>query len=401
MLRVQLGRSVRVDTVRNRTQAALHRRGVRQPYPPILKQVVCMTSGSNGAAPWSAHITDVVTAVPPHTITLDDVRYYLGRVFDIPDRRVEAMMTIIENVQVRRRHAIFPIDYTIQPRPLSKTNEEYIEHSVALGQKVAEECLARTGVRPEEVDALITVSCTGYMIPSMDAHLLNRMGFRPDVRRMPFTELGCVAGAVALSRAADYLKAYPDAKALVISVELPSLTFQRKDISQANLISAVLFGDGAAAALVKGAPGKGPRIVATQSHTVPNTLGALGFDLRDTGFHIVLSKDVPDLLKGKIRDLVDGFLKEQGLEREQIKGWLLHPGGARLLENVEEELGIPRSKTQISWDVLSSYGNLSSATVLFILKEWMEKNSLAPGDFAIAAGFGPGFSTELLLLQWT
>jgi len=360
---------------------------------------VSRTNGGE-AISFAPAITEVVTAVPPYTITLNDVKYYLGRVFDLPERRVEAMMGIIENVRVRRRHSIFPIDYTIERRPLSKTNEEYIEHSVALGQKVAEQCLARAGVRPDEVDALITVSCTGYMIPSMDAHLLNRMGFRPDLRRMPFTELGCVAGAMALSRAADYLKAYAGAKVLVISVELPSLTFQRKDISPANLISSVLFGDGAAAALVNGAPGRGPRILATQSHTVTNTLDTLGFDLRDSGFHIVLSKDLPDLLKSEIRDLVDGFLKAQGLQREQIKGWLLHPGGARLLENVEEELGIPRAKTQLSWDVLSDYGNLSSATVLFILKEWMEKNSLAPGDYVIAAGFGPGFSTELLLLQW-
>jgi len=360
-----------------------------------------MSIPTNGARLRNVHVSEVATAVPAHAVTIEDVRYYLGRVFDLPARRLEAMMDIVGNVKVRRRFSIFPTEYTIEPRSLSKTNEEYIEHSVSLGQRVAEECLEKAGVRPEEVDALITVSCTGYMIPSMDAHLLNRMGFRTDVRRMPFTELGCVAGAMALSRAADFLRGYPDAKALVISVELPSLTFQRRDLSQANLISSMLFGDGAAAALVNGKPGKGPRILATQGFTVPNTLDTLGFDLRDSGFHIVLAKELPELLKGQIRDLVDGFLTSQGLEREQIAAWLLHPGGARLLENVEQQLGIPREKTQISWDVLGGYGNLSSATMLFILKEWIEKRPLPPGSYAVAAGFGPGFSMELLLLQWT
>src|SRR5216683_1295403 len=192
-------------------------------------------------------IAATATALPPYTITRDDVKYYMGRVFDIPERRVEAMMSIVDNAQVHKRYAIFPIDYTIEPRALSQTNNEYIEHAVKLGREAAEKCLKRAAVKADEIDLIITVSCTGFMIPSLDAHLINLMGFRSNVRRMPFTELGCAAGAMALGRAADFLKAQPGGKVLVISVELPSLTFQRKDISQANLISSILFGDGAAA----------------------------------------------------------------------------------------------------------------------------------------------------------
>src|SRR3989440_3403340 len=262
-----------------------------------------MESASNRATETVATshptIAATATALPPYTITREDVKVYMGRVFDIPERRLEAMMSIVDNAQVHKRHAIFPLDYTIEPRPLSQTNNEYIEHAVKLGREAAEKCLERAGLKPDEIDMIITVSCTGFMIPSLDAHLINLMGFRSNVRRMPFTELGCAAGAMALGRAADYLKAEPGGNVLIIAVELPSLTFQRKDISQANLISAILFGDGAAAVLVTSKPRhRRPQILVSETYTFPDSLNAMGFDLRDSGFHILLSKDVPELIGG-------------------------------------------------------------------------------------------------------
>jgi len=356
---------------------------------------------SNGASNSHCTIAATATALPPYTMTRDEVKYYIGRVFDIPERRLEALMSIADNAQVHKRYSIFPIEYTVEPRPLSKTNQEYIEHAVILGRRAAEECLRRAGLRPDEIDLIITVSCTGFMIPSLDAHLINLMGFRSNVRRMPFTELGCAAGAMALGRAADYLKAHPGGNVLIIAVELPSLTFQRKDISQANLISSILFGDGAAAVLVSGKAEKGPKILVSETYTFPDSLDAMGFDLRDSGFHILLSKDVPEMIGAKIRGLVDGFLDRHGRKQEDIKGWILHPGGARLLSNVEKELGLCKCDTQPSWDILGNVGNLSSATILFILQEWLEKRPLKSGEYALAAAFGPGFSAEFLLLQWT
>jgi alkylresorcinol/alkylpyrone synthase len=372
------------------------------------------------------YILASATALPVHTITREDVKYQMGRVFDIPERRLEAMMSIVDNAQVTKRHSIFPVEYIVEPRSLEKTNQEYIEHAIKLGREAAEKCLERAHLRADEIDLIITVSCTGFMIPSLDAHLINLMGFRSDVRRMPFTELGCAAGAMGLARAADYLKAYPGGNALVIAVELPTLTFQRKDISQANLISSVLFGDGAAAVIISNNPkavaaapassahtnGNGnsaaagasahkPKILVSETYTFPDSLGAMGFDLRDAGFHILLDKNVPDMIGTKIKALVDDFLGRHGLTQQDIKGWILHPGGARLLGNVEIALGLSKSQTQPSWDVLANVGNLSSATILFILQEWLEKRPLNPGDIAMAAAFGPGFSAEFLLLQWT
>ncbi len=346
-------------------------------------------------------IVATATAVPPHTITRDDVKYYMGRVFEIPERRLEAMMSIVDNANVHKRHVIFPIDYTVEPRSLEKTNQEYAAHAIALGQRAAEECLKRAGMTAQDIDLIITVSCTGFMIPSLDAHLINRMGFRSDVRRMPFTELGCAAGAMALGRASDYLQSKADGNALIISVELPSLTFQRKDVSQANLISSILFGDGAAAVIVSNKKdAAGPRVLVSETYTFPNSLDAMGFDLKDSGFHILLSKDVPEMIGARIEGLVDGFLSRHGQTRSDIRGWILHPGGSRLLGNVETALGLTKCQTQPSWDILGNVGNLSSATILFILQEWLEKRPLQKDEIAMAAAFGPGFSAEFLLLQW-
>ena len=346
-------------------------------------------------------IAATATAVPAHIITREEVKTYFHRVFHLEGARLDAMMSIIDNSQVKRRFCIHPIDYIIEPRPLSQISREYQEHAVKLGTTVAADCLARAEMKPADVDLLITVSCTGVMIPSLDAHLINDLGFRQDVRRLPITELGCAAGAASLARAADFVRAYPDRTVLVVAVELPSLTFQRGDVSQANLISTVLFGDGAAAAVVTGRSARGPRILDTESYLFPHSLDAMGFDLKETGFHIVLSKDVPQLIREKIKGVMDGFLARHALTRKQVSAFILHPGGQKLLLYMEEELGICRCDTQFSWDVLSDYGNLSSASVLFVLHEWLNKSQLAPGDYGLLAAFGPGFSAEMALLQWT
>jgi alkylresorcinol/alkylpyrone synthase len=348
----------------------------------------------------SAVIAATSTAVPPHLLTRDDVKTYIRKVFDLDDRRLDALMTIIDNARVETRRAILPVDDIVKCRPLAQKSAEYGEHAVILGRRAAEDCLARAGLETTDIDMIITVSCTGFMIPSLDAHLINLMGFRSDVRRLPITELGCAAGAMALTRAAEFIRAFPDKTVLIVSVELATLTFQRGDLSQANLISTVLFGDGAAAAVVTGRPTAGARIVDSRTYTFPNSLDAMGFDLRDSGFHIILSKDVPQMIRERIRGLVNSFLGDHNLTLDKIAAFVLHPGGQKLLAYIEEQLGLCRCHTQLSWDVLARYGNLSSATILFILHEWLTKKSMNVGDYGLAAAFGPGFSAEMLLLQW-
>jgi alkylresorcinol/alkylpyrone synthase len=349
-------------------------------------------------------IRATATALPPYEVTREDVKLYLNRVFPLEGARLDAMMAIVDNSQVRRRYCIHPVDYIIEPRALEQISKEYQEHAIRLGLTASREALGAADLYPQDVDLIVTVSCTGVMIPSLDAHLINAMGFRSNVRRLPITELGCAAGAAALTRAWDFLRANPGGNVLVVAVELPSLTFQRNNLDQANLISSILFGDGAAAAVISGglhngAPG--PHILDSESYLFPDSIDAMGFDLKDTGFHIVLSKDVPQMIREKIGGLVRCFLDRHCLERKDISAFVLHPGGQKLLLYMEEELGLSREDTQDSWRVLGEYGNLSSASVLFVLHELLRRRRIPPGEYGLLAAFGPGFSAEMLLLQWT
>lgn len=368
----------------------------------------------SAGAPISVSAT--ATALPEFVVTIDDVKAYLNKVFPLSESRTSMMLEVIQNAKVEKRYFIFHPDYTIEPRSLEQTTKEYQEHSVKLGRQVAADCLKNAGIDAKDVDLIITTSCTGVIIPSLDAYLINDLGFRPDVRRLPITELGCAAGAAALGRAWDFLKGVPEGNVLIVSVELPSLTFQRRDMSPANLISTILFGDGAAAAVVSrgNSPasasheGNGkvplvnrPRILGTRSHLFPNSIDAMGFDLKEGGLHIVLSKDVPQLIRDKIKGLVEGFLASYGLEQSDMASFVLHPGGQKLLLFIEEELGLPRAMTQYSWDTLRDYGNLSSASVIYVLQEWMTKGKMSAGEYGLLTAFGPGFSAEMMLLQWT
>jgi alkylresorcinol/alkylpyrone synthase len=332
------------------------------------------------------------------------VEDHVGDVFSLSGRRLEAVLEIVQHSEIDRRYSIFPVEYLIEPRPLEQISREYRDHSLCLGRRAAQQALERAGVAPEDVDLIITVSCTGFMIPSLDAYLAPEMGLRANVRRLPVTELGCAAGAAGLTLAWEFLNAHPEATVLLVAVELPTLTFQRRDLSQANLISTILFGDGAAAAVITGQPRRGPRIIDSQSYLFPNSLDAMGFDLRDSGFHIMLSKEVPQMIRDRIGGLVDGLLARHSLTRHDLQAYVLHPGGQKLLRFMEEELGLERCLTQPSWDVLRDFGNLSSASVLFVLHQWLMQapgaSRMQAGDYGLLAGFGPGFSAEMLLLQW-
>jgi len=350
-------------------------------------------------------IASTVTAVPRYSATQAEMKARLREVFDLPARRLDAAMELFDHAAVERRYSVEPIERLGVSRSVGDIQERYREHAFGLGRKVARDALARADVAAADIDLIVTTSCTGIMIPSLDAYLVDDLGLRPDVRRLPITELGCAAGAAALARAHDFLIGFPRSHALVIAVELPSLSMQRADLSPANLVSTAIFGDGAAAAVLAGgdvARGAGGpvAILETLSHIWPRSTYALGFDLKDDGFHSVLSKDVPALLKSEIAALVRALAARRGLGREQLSSFVLHPGGRKILGFVEEELGLSRADTQPSWDVLRDYGNQSSASVLFVLEEWLTQRRPAAGTHGVLAAFGPGLTSEMLLLGW-
>jgi alkylresorcinol/alkylpyrone synthase len=348
-------------------------------------------------------IVATATALPPHSATQGEVRERLRALLPLPERRLEAALSLFDNTAVERRHSVTPISEFGRPRTLGESSALYRTHAIALAREVAARALAAGGVRADEIDLLVTVSCTGIMIPSVDAYLIDELGFRRDVRRLPLTELGCAGGAAALGRAHDFLRGFPAARVLVVAVELPSLSLQRNDVTPANLVSTALFGDGAAAVLLAGSAATARdarlRVLETLSHVFPRTTDALGFELGDDGFHSILSKEVPALLKTEIAALVRTLAARRGLTRDDLSFFVLHPGGRKILNVVEEELRLTRDDTQPSWDVLRDFGNQSSASVLFVLDKHLADRPPAPGARGVLAAFGPGLAVDLLLLE--
>jgi predicted naringenin-chalcone synthase len=313
----------------------------------------------------------------------------------------EKILRSFDQAQVERRSSVEPIEYIFGSRGFEESNDRYRIHAVSMALEVASACIERAGLRPEDIDYFISTSCTGFMIPSLDAYVAEKLGMRPSLRRLPITEHGCAAGAVALTHAHDYLLGHPDHRVLVVAVELPSLTFQPLDRRPTNVISTALFGDGAAAAVVGGPRDQGlPHIVRSASHRFPDSLDWMGFELKDSGLHIVLSPRVPGRIREQARPLIEDFLAVDGLSIADVDHFLLHPGGRRFVEAFEETLDLPANALATSRRILRESGNLSSATVLFILEEYLREQRGRPGDRGLLMAFGPGFSAEMLLLQW-
>ena len=283
-----------------------------------------------------------------------------------------------------------------------KANDAWIEVSEELGEKAIDCALKQAGLGRERINAIFFVSVTGVCSPSIDARLVNRMGLSRNIKRNPIFGLGCVAGAAGLARAADYVRAYPDQVAALLSVELCSLTWQREDLSVANLISSGLFGDGAAAVLIGGdkVPSHGPRIVASHQVFYPDTHDVMGWRISEKGFNIVLSPDVPTVVRENLGRDVDQFLEQQGLSRSDIGSWIMHTGGPKVLEATADALNLRDGELSVSWEALRKVGNLSSASVLVVLDEVMKHRRPSPGTRSILAAMGPGFCAEILLLEW-
>lgn len=303
---------------------------------------------------------------------------------------------------VERRNLVLPLEAYGGVNSWGQANDLWIESAQTLGRDAICRAITPMGIRPRDLDALYFVSVTGVASPSIDARLVNRMGLSPNIKRVPMFGLGCVAGAAGLARAADYVRAFPDQIAVVLSVELCSLTWQRGDLSMANMISTGLFGDGAAAAVVAGRDTdfQGPEVVATRSVFYPESEQVMGWNISETGFHIVLSPDVPKVIRENLGADVDSFLEDSGLRRSDIASWIIHTGGPKVLEAVEDSLDLPPGALHVSWECLRQVGNLSSASVLVVLEEVLAHRRSEPGTYSILAAMGPGFCSELLLLRW-
>jgi len=348
------------------------------------------------------NIASAATAFPKHYYPQNVLSAAFRRYWNDKLEDADLFERLQAHVGVDGRYLVLPRETYETIATFGKTNDVWIQAATDLTEEATSCALKRAGLHTSDLDAIFFVSVTGIASPSIDARLINRMGLGPRIRRTPIFGLGCVAGAAGLARAADYVRAWPAHAALLISVELCSLTIQRDDLSIANLISCGLFGDGAAAVIVAGADRgmAGPRIVATRSIFYPGTEDVMGWNISEKGFRIVLSPEVPEMARKHLGHDTDEFLAGEGLKRSDIGCWLLHTGGPKVLEGMQDALGLHDGQLAVSWDCLRKAGNLSSASVLQVLEETMERRRPAPGTWSVLAAMGPGFCTELVLLRW-
>jgi alkylresorcinol/alkylpyrone synthase len=321
----------------------------------------------------------------------------------LPERRKFELLH--SNVGVNGRYLSLPVEEYPGLR-FSEANDVWIQTAIELGEKAIPAAVAQAGIDKSEISAFFFVSVTGIASPSIDARLINKLELSTGMRRVPVFGLGCVAGAAGISLAADYVRAYPKKYALLLSVELCTLTIQHEDLSMANLISTGLFGDGGAAVIVAGsetAAAKnntaGPEIIATQPTFYPNTESVMGWDISANGFQIVLSPEVPNVIAGNVGRDLDKLLSENRVTRADIGCWMLHTGGPKILRATAQALGIGDEALWASWEALGEMGNLSSSSVLMVLEKTMAKRP-EPGTWSILAAMGPAFCSELVLLRW-
>jgi alkylresorcinol/alkylpyrone synthase len=347
-------------------------------------------------------IASVARALPPYRFSQQEIFEALAQHWRDKIENPALLSRFHQRVGVETRYLVMPFAGYNNLTRWGDANRVWLEKAEELGEQAIDLALERAGMGRNRISALLTVSVTGIASPSLDAHLTNRMQLPADMRRTPIFGLGCVAGAAGIAQAADYVRAYPDRVAVLLSVELCSLTWQRSDLSIANLIASGLFGDGAAAVVVVGdaVAADGPEIVDTASSFYPNTEDAMGWDISEEGFRIVLSSEVPAIIRAKLPGDVDALLERNGLTRGDVGSWVLHTGGPKVLDAMAGSLGLDREACAASWDSLREVGNLSSASVLLVLEEIMLNRRPAPGTWGVLAALGPGFCAQLVLLRW-
>jgi alkylresorcinol/alkylpyrone synthase len=359
------------------------------------------------------NIVSISTYQPPYVFNQDMTLALARKLFQDSFPDIDRLLSIFHNGQIEERHFSVPLEWFEKEHSLQDRNDIYITLATQFGAEAIKQCLQspvflKQQIPVEEIDAIIFISSSGISTPSIEARIMNKLPFSPHTKRIPIWGLGCAGGASGLSRAHDYCLAYPSAKVLVISIELCSLTFQIKDKSKSNLVGTSLFADGVACALIVGEEANIdqssklpaiPNIHAVQSTLLPNSEDVMGWDVKDDGLHVVFSKDIPQIVSSWLRPNIEQFLDRYSLSTKDIQHFIAHPGGRKVIEAYQKTLELEEGMTDISLDVLRKFGNMSSATVLYVLKRFMEKD-IEQGHMGLITALGPGFSSELLLVEW-
>jgi len=338
----------------------------------------------------------LATAVPRHRISQAEAADFGRAVFAARGAEFERLLPVYANAGIASRYAAMPADWLARPKRWPETMAAYKEGALALLESAASRCLAKVGFSPADVDGIVVVSTTGIVTPSLDALLMERLPFRRDVMRLPVFGLGCAGGVLGLARAAAMARAQPGETWLLLVVELCCLTFRPGDLSKSNVIATALFGDGAAAALVGAGGGGAPVLRHWGEYTWPGSLDVMGWHVEDDGLGVLFSRDIPTLVRNEFRPRIDAFLGKHDLSAREIAGWLMHPGGMKVLDALEDGLDLERGALTDARAVLHQYGNMSAATVFFVMERALA--GCGAGRY-LAGALGPGFTAGFLLLE--
>jgi len=347
------------------------------------------------------HITKVVKQLPQYKRKTSEILPYVSQwLSGQEDRFRRKVLKIFENAAVDQRYGIMPIEDVFKVTSFEEKNNIYCSEVKKLGISVLQKALFESGWEPKSLDYIITVSCTGIMIPSLDAYLINALDLRQDIIRLPVTEMGCAAGVSGMIYAKNFLQSNPGKRAAVIAIESPTATFQLTDFSMTNMVSAAIFGDGAACTLLSSEQDAvGPQIIAEEMYHFYDATSMMGFNLTNNGLQMVLDPEVPAIIEAHFPKVIHPFLEKYNLTINDINHLIFHPGGKKIVQTVEGLFGVLDKNIDDTKAVLQEYGNMSSATVLYVLERFMNKDPLV-GETGLMLSFGPGFSAQRVLLQW-
>jgi len=348
----------------------------------------------NGRIGADARLLEVATAVPPYVLGQSDVTRRIELALGPRSREIVRLLPMFGNTGIERRFSCVPIEWYERLHDWPERNQVYLDSAIELLEAATLSVLERAGRRADEIDAIVVVSTTGIATPSLDALLMERMNLRRTVRRLPIFGLGCAGGTIGLSRAATMAASMPGSLVLFLVVELCALCFRRDDFTKSNIVATALFGDGAAATLLS-SEGEGPRVIGGGEYTWPDSLDVMGWEVTPEGFKAIFSRDIPELVTTQLHEVAVDFLQERDLELRDIDAFLCHPGGAKVLDALEVAYRLEPDRLSASREVLRAYGNMSAATVMFVL----ERDLGAPWHRALVSSLGPGFTAGFTLLE--
>ncbi len=346
-------------------------------------------------------VETVTKALPAYTRDTRDILPFVEQWLGGQDERFRRkVLKIFDGAGVDRRYGIMDIEEVFTASSFEEKNAIYVREVKKLGEQVLQKALNKASWEPESLDYIITVSCTGIMIPSLDAYLVNALGLKQSIVRLPVTEMGCAAGISGLIYASNFLKAIPGKRAAIIAVESPTATFQLNDFSMANMVSAAIFGDGAACVLLSSDENtKGPRLLGEEMYHFYEATHLMGFDLANTGLKMILDPKVPETIADHFPKVIHPFLKKFNTDIEKVGHLIFHPGGRKIVQTVEDLFGQFGKSIEDTRETLRLYGNMSSVTVLYVLERFLSKD-IGQGEQGLMLSFGPGFSAQRVLLEW-